>query len=164
MTGDTAIGRDMSGGWERYQDLLIRAITPLTAERLAWRTAPHLRNVDETCRHVIGARARWCLFVLKLEDAALADLARWDREDMPARTASELAEGLRASWAPLRDALAGWTPADLAYAIPNTEPEPGEPEMFTRQWVVWHLIEHDLHHGGEITEIIGAQGLPGVDV
>jgi uncharacterized damage-inducible protein DinB len=36
--------------------------------------------------------------------------------------------------------------------------------MFTRQWVVWHLIEHDLHHGGEISLILGSNGLTGLDL
>ncbi len=26
----------------------------------------------------------------------------------------------------------------------------GEDQTYTRQWVIWHLIEHDLHHGGEL--------------
>jgi hypothetical protein len=21
----------------------------------------------------------------------------------------------------------------------------------SRQWVIWHVIEHDLHHGGELS-------------
>jgi uncharacterized damage-inducible protein DinB len=164
LATETAIGHDMSQGWERYQDLLIRAITPLTPEQLSYRTAPHLRNVDETCRHVIGARARWCQFALALADPALPTLGQWDAKDMPARTSAELADGLRATWAVLQSALETWTPADLAQTIPNTAPEPGEPDFYSRHWVIWHLIEHDLHHGGEITEIIGAQGVPGVDV
>jgi uncharacterized damage-inducible protein DinB len=29
--------------------------------------------------------------------------------------------------------------------------------------VVWHLIEHDLHHGGEISQILGTNGIPSLD-
>lgn len=164
MTGEMTSALDFYQGWENYQNLLIQALSPLTPEQLAHRTAAHLRTVGETCQHIIGARGRWCHLVLELGDPALPTLARWDRPDMPIRTAAELVEGLRTSWAPLRDALSRWTPSDLAYLIPNTDQEPGEPEAFTRQWVIWHLIEHDLHHGGEITQIIGSQGLPGVDL
>ena len=35
----------------------------------------------------------------------------------------------------------------------------GQVETFTRAWVVWHLIEHDLHHGGEISQILGTNGI-----
>jgi len=102
--------------------------------------------------------------VLALGDEALADLGRWDRRDMPERSAAELVSGLRESWIVLRGALQGWTPADLAYATPNTDREPGEPEEFTRRWVIWHLIEHDLHHGGEISQTLGMHGLAAPDL
>jgi hypothetical protein len=29
---------------------------------------------------------------------------------------------------------------------------------------VWHVLEHDLHHGGEISLILGSNGLPGLDL
>jgi uncharacterized damage-inducible protein DinB len=25
---------------------------------------------------------------------------------------------------------------------------------------LWHLIEHDVHHGGEISQILGSHGIP----
>ena len=151
-------------GWDNYQELLIRAIEPLTAEQLALRSAQNLRSVGEICRHIIGARGRWCHHMMGLGDEPFAAFARWDARDMPARSAAELSDGLRDSWLVLRDALARWTPADLAFTYPNTEPEPGEPEVFTRAWILWHLIEHDVHHGGEITQILGMHALPGLDI
>jgi uncharacterized damage-inducible protein DinB len=151
-------------GWENYQELLIKALAPLTSEQLAYRPAPHLRSIGENVRHIIGARARWCHQVLELGDEAFAALGRWDRRDAPERSAAELVSGLRDSWQVLSDALRGWTPADLDYTIPNTDREPGEPEMFTRQWVIWHLIEHDLHHGGEISQLLGIHGLAAPDL
>jgi uncharacterized damage-inducible protein DinB len=29
--------------------------------------------------------------------------------------------------------------------------------------VVWHVMEHDIHHGGEISQILGSNGLSGFD-
>jgi uncharacterized damage-inducible protein DinB len=153
-------------GWENYQELLSKALAPLTPEQLALRPAPHLRSISEDVRHIIGARARWCHQVLELgnDDEAFVALGRWDARDAPQRSASELVNGLHDSWQVLRDALQHWTQADLAYAIPNTDREPGEPEAFTRQWIIWHLIEHDLHHGGEISQILGSNNLPAPDL
>ncbi|HEX4716084.1 MAG TPA: DinB family protein [Ktedonobacteraceae bacterium] len=34
----------------------------------------------------------------------------------------------------------------------------------TRQWIIWHVIEHDLHHGGEISLILGTHGLTGIAI
>lgn len=152
------------GGWEAYQESLIEALAALTPEQLDYRTAPHLRSVGENCRHMIGARGRWCIYVLGIRDAPLPDLARWDAKGTPSYTSAELAEGLRVSWRLLRDAMKSWSAEDLAVTMPNVDREPGEPEAFTRHWVIWHLIEHDLHHGGEISQILGAHGLTGINI
>jgi uncharacterized damage-inducible protein DinB len=29
----------------------------------------------------------------------------------------------------------------------------------SRAWVVWHVMEHDLHHGGELSLTLGLHGL-----
>lgn len=153
-------------GWDAYQDLLAQTVAPLTAEQIALRAAPHLRSIGENCRHIIGARARWCLFGLGISDETLTAFAEWDNTNMPERSAAELVSGLRKSWHVLRDALASMTPADLDRTVPNTDPEPvpGEPEAFTVGWIIWHLIEHDVFHGGEISLILGANGLTGLDL
>jgi uncharacterized damage-inducible protein DinB len=28
-----------------------------------------------------------------------------------------------------------------------------------RGWIIWHLIEHDLHHGGELFYTLGSHGI-----
>ena len=156
--------RDVYQGWDTYHEHLIQAISPLTPEQLNYRTAGSLRSVGEIALHIIGAQARWCHYELGLGGDALLALGAWDDKDAPERPAAELVEGLRASWGALWDALGAWTLADLAQTVPNSAPSPGEPETFTRQWVVWHLIEHDLHHGGEISLILGSNGAQGIDI
>jgi len=32
------------------------------------------------------------------------------------------------------------------------------------QWIIWHMIEHDIHHGSEISTILGVHGLPVVEM
>ncbi len=164
LTDSMTNSREVYRGWDTYHDHLIQAISPLTPEQVSYRTTGSLRSVGEICRHIIGARARWCEQALGLDGDTLGALGQWDARDAPERSATELVEGLRASWAVLWDALGSWTVADLAYTIPNTDRAPGEPEIFTRQWVVWHLIEHDLHHGGEVSLILGSRGLSGLDI
>ena len=31
--------------------------------------------------------------------------------------------------------------------------------QLSRAWIVWHVLEHDLHHGGEISHTLGMHGL-----
>ena len=53
--------------------------------------------------------------------------------------------------------------ADLAELVHDTD-ENGEDQTYTRQWVIWHLIEHDLHHGGELSFTLGMHGLTGITI
>jgi uncharacterized damage-inducible protein DinB len=34
----------------------------------------------------------------------------------------------------------------------------------SRGWVIYHVLEHDTHHGGEISQILGSNGLAPLDV
>ena len=146
-------------GWHDYQKLLIKALTPLSSEQLTLRAAPHLRSIGGIVLHIIGARARWFHDLMEVGDKDFAGLARWDRGGAPTRDAAELVYGLETTWGVMQQALANWTPEDMQYSYTGEPGDPGEPETFTRQWVIWHLIEHDLHHGGEVSLILGIHGL-----
>jgi uncharacterized damage-inducible protein DinB len=144
-------------GWQDYQALLIHAVTPLTPEQLALRPAPSLRSVGEAVAHVLGARARWIHGLIGEGGDELGAFATWDGPDAPSRTAAELTEGLETTWRKMREAFARWTPAEWDQTYEDDDE--GIPATFDRRWVVWHLIEHDIHHGGEIGITLGMHGV-----
>jgi uncharacterized damage-inducible protein DinB len=150
-------------GWDNYQQQLVHAVAPLSPEQLTLRVAPHLRSIGSNAAHIIGARAGWLHYVLKEGDENLTALSTRDEQGQPARTAAELVSGLETTWQVIQDALHRWTIADLDEVLHDTD-ENGGDETFTRQWVIWHLIEHDLHHGGEISFVLGMHGLAAIDL
>jgi len=155
-------------GWDGYQEHLVRASASLTPEQLGLHAAPHLRSLGEQLAHIIAVRARWLRLDLHEGGAELDALMSWDgwtlddgQETPPARSAAELVSGLETTWHVIQQALQRWTIADLAEVFPPSAP--GE-ESFTRQFVIWHLIEHDLHHGGELSFLLGMHGLTGIPI
>ncbi len=150
-------------GWEQYQKLLITAIAPLSAEQLALRPAPHLRSIGENVAHIVGTRVGWFHMGMGEGDAGIVlPLETWDEEGAPARSAAELIHGLEITWHMLQTSLASWTPADLDYVFEKTSY--GQIRRLTRQWIIWHVIEHDLHHGGEVSLTLGIHGLVAPDL
>jgi uncharacterized damage-inducible protein DinB len=147
-------------GWETHQSRIIAAISPLSAEQLALRVSPTHRTLEEIVTHVIGARSRW--FMMDEGDSPFKAFARWDRDGMPVRSTAELVNGLETTWQEMQAAIARWTPAEWQQTFPGEPPE--EPAEITRMWVIWHLIEHDLHHGGEISLVLGMNGLAAPDI
>ncbi len=148
--------------WQKYQDQLKGAIAPLTTEQLALRAAPDLRTVGEIATHIIGARVGWFTRLMGEGDEEVATLGGWDGPGEPVRQAAELVQGLDQSWALMAEALGRWSPADMAYVFEGERG--GEPYALSRSWVIWHLIEHDLHHGGELSITLGMHGVTAIDL
>ena len=161
-------------GWAGYQRMLLGAIGPLSADELSSRTAPFQWTVWQLAAHMAGSRAYWFHDVLGEGDAAVREMFRveattvpdlpledagWEDDERHPRTAGELIEGFERTWAMIEECLGRWTAEDLQIGFPRTRRN-GKVQWFTRGWVVWHLIEHDLHHGGKISQILGTNGLP----
>jgi len=149
-------------GWDVYQDLLVKAIAPLSPEQLALRAGPHLRSIGENTAHIIGTRVGWFHMLMGEGDATIAPLDDWDQANAPARSAAELVTGLEATWQMIQNALTRWTPEDLDYIFRGERW--GKPYELSRQWVIWHVIEHDLHHGGELSFTLGMHNLAAPDL
>jgi uncharacterized damage-inducible protein DinB len=144
--------------WKAYQDRLKAALAPLTAEQLALRAAPDLRSIGENTAHIIGTRAGWFTHFLGEDaDADVKATAHWDEPGAPDRTAAELAQGLDRTWQLMADSLVRWSPADMRQTFPDDWD--GQRVELSRAWVLWHVLEHDLHHGGEVSLTLGMHGL-----
>jgi uncharacterized damage-inducible protein DinB len=149
-------------GWEVYQQQLTAAIAPLTSEQLSIRLAPHLRSVMELTAHIISARVWWFHVVMNEGPESLKPMVEWDDEGAPTRTAAELVAGLEVTWDLLRSCLSRWTLADLEQVFVRPGGDPSRAR--SRQWIIWHIVEHDLHHGGEISFSLGANNLPAINL
>ncbi len=154
-------------GWGTYQELLIKAIELLPLDQLSLRAAPHLRSIGENALHIVGCRAYWFTGFLGEDcDEEMKVYAGWNKVALtlgaPVPTAAELAQGLDCTWQFMADCLARWSPADMHQTFPDDWD--GKQVDLSRAWVVWHVIEHDLHHGGELSFTLGMHGLTGIDI
>jgi len=149
-------------GWQTYQNRLSEALAILSLDQLALCAAPNLRSIDELARHIIAVRAGWFQEALGEGGEDFGAFSQWDLPDSPPRRANELVSGLEATWQVMQEALARFAPADLQENIQKERR--GKTFTFTRGWVIWHVIEHDFHHGGEIAYSLGMHGLKAPDI
>ena len=109
----------------------------------------------------------------------------------PFHPAVELVAGLEKTWQMIENTLACLTSADLDQVVPPLDDAERvrhaklvEPALqpyaqmwldaarlagevrpaVSRQWIIWHMIEHDIHHGSEISTTLGIHGLPVVEL
>ena len=152
-------------GWENYQQAVVQTIAPLSSEQLALPVAPHYVSIRELLAHMISARVFWFSRWMGEENAAMARWLSSDESAVP--EAAELAAMFEETWRVISSALDRWTSADLEQLIlpPASHQEwlrsRGEEEEppHTQQWIVWHVMEHEIHHGGELSLALGTYGV-----
>lgn len=148
--------------WREYQTKLRNCIAPLTNEQLLLQPAVHLWPVGQLVQHIISVRAGWFSGTLQDNDELMNLYMLWGQRDSPERSAAELVQGLDETWAFIDSRLRRWTPTDCAETFPDEWD--GQTYEVSRSWVIYHVLEHDLHHGGEVSLILGMNGLEGVDL
>ncbi|MBI1297850.1 hypothetical protein GC175_23185 [bacterium] len=53
--------------------------------------------------------------------------------------------------------LREWTIADLAKTYRHTWN--GDVYAISRQWTIWRILTHDVYHGGQLSLMLGMQGI-----
>ena len=141
-------------GWDAYNNYLIEAVGNLTDEQLLHLNSPSQRPVWLLAAHIVGARLYWLTTVAGEAIPSSAPFLAWDEDGDPLYTGAEIANGLRASWDLIAAVLDRWTTSTMDQTYTTVRGY-----VCTRQWIIWHLIEHDLHHGGELFYTLGANGV-----
>lgn len=153
-------------GWEHLQHRLVAIIAPLSAEQLALLTAPHHWSIGKVVQHLVADRVWWFQLWMGEGSPDLAPFVHWNDDEQPARSAAELGAGLEATWRMIEEALARWTLADLGDRFPTpASVSEGERRAFggwTRQQMIWHVLEHEMYHAGELSLGLGGYGLEGI--
>jgi uncharacterized damage-inducible protein DinB len=179
MTTTSPFLTSVYDGWDSHQQALMHAVTPLLPAHLAWRPAPNHSSVNELIAHIAGARLWWFYKMNAPGSAALArqiapwagdtfnagdrnELNRWleanlQWEERLTTTPGEALRWLASSWQMIETTLTTWTVADLTQSYQQIWE--GKRYAVTRQWTIWHVLSHDLHHGGQLAQMLGLQGI-----
>jgi uncharacterized damage-inducible protein DinB len=148
--------------WRGYHEKLRHCIAPLTNEQLLLQPTARMWPLGQIAQHIISVRAGWFSGTLQDEDEAMNAYMLWGQRDSPARSAGELVRGLDDTWAFIEARLQRWTPDDCARTFPDEWN--GQVYEVSRSWVIYHVLEHDLHHGSEISLILGMHDLPTIEL
>ncbi len=156
-------------GWQGHHTSLVNAIAPLTPEQLRWRPAAHLNSVGEMARHISLGRVTWLARMGAPGSAEVAALiSQWESDDDGNRDivesalpitdrADELVRWMALTWQIIESTLQRWTTEDLALTYRHTWN--GQTYLVSRQWTLWRVLTHDVHHGGELSLMLGLQGI-----
>jgi uncharacterized damage-inducible protein DinB len=74
-------------------------------------------------------------------------------ESVPSDDPALLAEWLTLSWRPIQRLLEEWSIDDLFHTYRLAE------YIVSRQWTIWRIMSHDIHHGGQMAMMLALQGI-----
>ncbi|HWA16610.1 MAG TPA: DinB family protein [Gemmatimonadales bacterium] len=139
--------------WLDYQTALRRALLSLTADQLRHRPLPGRRTPGELAEHIVYARALHLHRALGEAAQSVTPFLSWETAN-GSRSAGEIVHGLDVTWQVIADFVSRGTP---------TTDLPKESALRSMQGV-WGLLDHDLPHAGQLSLLLRASGLPGVDI
>ncbi len=154
-------------GWENYQQAIVQTIAALSSEQLALSPGPQQRSIGELLEHMIGARFNWFYLWMGEGDPSRDWNEDEDTDEPTVYRAASLVAMFEKSWHVISSALDRWTSANLEQIfVPPASHQAwlrnqglAEAPPRTRQWIVWHVMEHEIHHGGELSLALGNCGL-----
>ncbi|MFL7892269.1 MAG: DinB family protein [Anaerolineales bacterium] len=161
--------RNIYEGWGGYQQSLVNVVKPLAPEQLNWCPAENFFSVGELVRHISLGRLTW---LLRMGAPGSSDLTNqiddWQQDGDGNRNvveesiaisdqSIELVRWLDITWQVIENFLSSWNVADLWQTYRHTWN--GKVYCVSRQWTIWRLMNHDIHHGGELSLMLGLQGI-----
>ncbi len=142
-------------GWDGYQTSLVHAVAPLLREQLAWRPTLDQRSVGELAEHIALGRIDWFRRMGAPGSAELAAAA--PPTGSLVGDAAQIVHWLEATWGMVEETLASWQVADLTKTYRHTYW--GKMYAVSRQWTIWRIMAHDIHHGGQLSVMLASQGI-----
>jgi uncharacterized damage-inducible protein DinB len=117
-------------------------------------------------QHILNDRIWWFQGWMGEGTPEVASFMHWEEEEegKSLHPAAELVAGLDVTWDMIERTLTRWTVADLGYVFPQPDMlSERERKIFgpsTRQEIIFHVLRHDMHHGGELAVGMGGYQLP----
>jgi uncharacterized damage-inducible protein DinB len=154
--------------WPQYNRRLVEVVGAMSAEQLAIRPSPERSPIWATVGHTAGARVYWLCGVVGEPGAEstpftdpLVPVGWEDDESMP-RGADELVTALESTFRIIDGCLDRWTPDVLSTTV--VRQLGAERQVHSRASILQRLLTHEAYHCGELSQTLGIEGLPQIDL
>jgi uncharacterized damage-inducible protein DinB len=134
--------------WNTVHRDLLRAVAVLSDDDLSFQPTPHYeRTVKDILLHIINLEQAWVHFVVRRA------LPTWPEEDQSLNSIETLQQKLKEVFSKTMVYLNSVPLDDLNRVV--QVPEDGVPKL---SWILWHVLEQQIHHRGELFLCISLLG------
>ena len=140
--------------WEQVRCDLLKTIEQFTDEELDFIPFEGSWSVKQIILHIADCEDNWLHGVVQ---GIYEPWIGYPEKDYPTR--ESMLAVLENAHEKTKTFLACHDTSDMdqEYLIPNEHP-------FKLGWIIWHVLEHEIHHRGELSLILGILGHEGLDV
>ncbi len=140
--------------WDQVRADLLVTIDKFSQEELIFVPFKGSWSVGQIMLHIADCENYWLHFVVRQE---IDPWTYFELADHPTSEAiKKVLESVRKKTIPFLDSL-DERDLDKLYQTPEGEP-------YTLRWIIWHVVEHEIHHRGELSLVLGLLGRDGLDV
>jgi uncharacterized damage-inducible protein DinB len=148
--------KSLLGHWAGVRAGLVQALDLLTDEQLAFRPREGMWSLHETVCHIAGCEDSWFRCYVTRE------VASWEEVDYKPAGYPTVA-ALKALLGDVHARIEAMYADDGDHKLAGMVELPWGPTV-SHEWVVWHVLEHEIHHRGEIFLMLGLMGMEAPDV
>ncbi|NLF77792.1 MAG: DinB family protein [Chloroflexi bacterium] len=146
--------RDLFRHWDEVRRELLRALDLLSDEQLEFTPREGLRTLGEIVRHIASAEEGWFRYGI---DRAYSEWPDFSAADYPT------VESIKALLAEVHARTEAYLET-LSLPDLDREIETAWGERCVLGWIIWHVIDHELHHRGEVFLMLGLMGLEAPEI
>ena len=145
--------KEMYRYWDLARQDLVEALGRLTDEQLGFVPKEGMRSIGDVARHIVDAEAGWVSLVVLEEDEAWPE---YPADELP--TVQSILDEMERVHAVTEQLL---EEHDVEWLNETREKWGG---TFSLRWVFWHILDHEIHHRGEIFLMMGMLGVKVPDI
>ncbi len=138
---------------------MMRAVENLSQEQLDWTGPHHPASVGRLLAHIADCEFFWIGHVAAGKPGR-PDFSRFEN----ARTLEEIIGLLREQERAVTDFLETNDLDDWDQVFDSYQHRDGSVEKLSRRWLIWHVVEHQARHRGQIFMLMRTQGIEVPDV
>ena len=135
--------------WETRTNRILKSLENRTPYELDFQFRPNMRSLGNLYRHILAAEIYWMEDVVGQRGQMFAELD--DKEFYNSKTIIE-------KWHTVRnrsqEIVKPYSVSDLKKTFLTPRKKPVE-----LNYVLWHVVEHEIHHSGQISAMLRAQNL-----
>ena len=145
---------EMFSHWEQVRTDLLMTIDKFNLDELSYVPFKGSWSVGQIMLHIAECENDWLHRLVRQEIGSGTD---FDLSNHP--TATAIKETLCSTRKKTIALLESLKEDDLekVYTTPDDE-------KYTLNWIIWHVLEHEIHHRGELSLALGLLGREGLDV